>query len=208
MLLAACLAAIAIFVAAPAWAQQYVPGRMLVRWKPGLKAAAREAAMSPLGASRMMLYDMGAELVRVVGVSVEEAVARLSQDPRVEYAEPDYLMSIDRAPNDPRYPEQYALHNTGQTGGTPGADISAERAWERFTGDPDLLIGDIDTGADYDHPDLAPNIWTNPGEWSIVRGAPGVTCFVCDTPLERRGFGRSRRLQRGERPVTGSGSRR
>ena len=164
MLLAACLAAIAIFVAAPAWAQQYVPGRMLVRWKPGLKAAAREAAMSPLGASRMMLYDMGAELVRVVGVSVEEAVARLSQDPRVEYAEPDYLMSIDRAPNDPRYPEQYALHNTGQTGGTPGADISAERAWERFTGDPDLLIGDIDTGADYDHPDLAPNIWTNPGE--------------------------------------------
>jgi len=44
MLLAACLAAIAIFVAAPAWAQQYVPGRMLVRWKPGLKAAAGRAA--------------------------------------------------------------------------------------------------------------------------------------------------------------------
>src|SRR5262249_18521900 len=42
--------------------------------------------------------------------------------------------------------------------------IGAEKAWDSFTGDPDLLIGDIDTGADYDHPDLAANIWTNPGE--------------------------------------------
>src|SRR4029077_6206542 len=94
----------------------------------------------------------------------EEAVARLSQDPRVEYAEPNYIWSIDRTPNDPRYPEQYGLHNTGQEGGVAGADIGGERPWDRFTRDPDLLIGDIDTGCDYDHPDLAANIWTNPRE--------------------------------------------
>jgi subtilisin family serine protease len=122
-------------------------------------------AVSPLGASRVALYDLtGIELLRVDGVAVEEAVARLSQDARVEYAEPNYLWSIDRAPDDPRYPEQYGLHNSGQTGGVPGGDIGAERAWDRFTGDPGFLIGDIDTGCDYDHPDLAANIWTNPGE--------------------------------------------
>jgi subtilisin family serine protease len=142
-----------------------VPGELLVRWKPTVKALSRAQAMGPVGATREAVYDLaGVELLHVDGVSVPEAAARLSLDPRVEYAEPNYLVSIDRAPDDPRYAEQYGLHNTGQTGGLPGADIGAERAWERFTGDPTMLIGDIDTGADYDHPDLAPNIWTNPGE--------------------------------------------
>src|SRR5262249_30035749 len=154
----------AVAIAGPARAQSYVPGRLLVRWKPDLKPSVHADAMAPLGAARVALYDIGVELVRVDGVAVEEALARLAQDPRVEYAEPDYLWSIDRAPNDPRYPEQYGLSNTGQTGGIPGDDIGAERAWERFTGDGDLLIGDIDTGAQYDHPDLEANIWTNPGE--------------------------------------------
>src|SRR6185295_18638395 len=113
--------------AGSAWAQSYVPGQLLVRWKPGLKSTSRADAMAPLGASRIALYDVGVELLRVDGVAVEEALARLAQDPRVEYAEPDYLWSIDRAPDDPRYPEQYGLNNTGQTGGTAGADIGAER---------------------------------------------------------------------------------
>jgi subtilisin family serine protease len=154
----------ALGVAGPARAQSYAPGQLLVRWKPGLKATAHTDAMASLGASRVALYDIGVELVRVDGVAVEEALARLAQDPRVEYAEPDYLWSIDRVPDDPRYPEQYGLNNVGQTGGVAGSDIGAERAWDRFTGDPEFLIGDIDTGAEYDHPDLAANIWTNPGE--------------------------------------------
>jgi subtilisin family serine protease len=153
-----------VLAAGPARAQSYVPGELLVKWKPGLKASVRTDAMAPLGASRVALYDVGVELLHVDGVAVEEALARLAQDPRVEYAEPNYLCSIDRAPNDPRYPEQYGLNNAGQNGGLVGADIGAERAWERYTGDPDFLVGDIDTGADYNHPDLAPNIWTNPGE--------------------------------------------
>jgi subtilisin family serine protease len=160
----ACLLAGAVALAGAAHAQSYVPGELLVKWKPGLKAGARAEAMAPLGASLEAHYDIGAELLRVDGVAVEEALARLAQDPRVEYAEPNYMWFIDRTPNDPRYPEQYSLNNTGQTGGTPGADVGAERAWDRFTGDPDFLIGDIDTGCDYTHPDLAPNIWTNPGE--------------------------------------------
>src|SRR5262245_31265417 len=161
--LAACLAL--AFGPGPVRAQDHVPGEVLVRWKPGLRASVQADAMAPLGASMVARYDViGVELLRVDGVAAEEAVARLSQDPRVEYAEPNYLWTIDRTPDDPRYPEQYGLHNDGQTGGISGDDIGAERAWDKFTGDPQLLIGDIDTGADYDHPDLAANIWTNPGE--------------------------------------------
>lgn len=149
----------------PAAAQDYVPGTVLVRWKPAVKGAAHAEAMAPLGASVLATFDLiGVERLSVPAMSVPEAVARLTSDPRVEYAEPDYLWSIERAPNDPRYPEQYGVHNTGQTGGLAGADIGAEAVWDRFTGDPQLLIADLDTGAEYDHPDLEANIWTNPGE--------------------------------------------
>ena len=167
---AAIVGALGAVLLAAAWvavadAQDYVPGRVLVRWKPQLKSAARSAAMAPLGASRLASYEfVGVEALAVPGMDAAEAAARLSQDPRVEYAEPDYIVSIGRVPDDPRYPEQFGLHNTGQTGGLAGSDIGAERAWDLFTGDPGLLIADIDSGCDYDHEDLAANIWTNPGE--------------------------------------------
>lgn len=144
---------------------EYAPGCVIVKYKPSVQAATRASMRAALGAevvSRLELID--AELLDVRGVSVPEAVTRLRLDPRVEYAEPDYLVHALRAPNDPRYPEQYGLHNLGQTGGVAGADIGAEAAWDRFTGDPSIIVGVIDTGMDLTHPDLAPNLWTNPGE--------------------------------------------
>jgi subtilisin family serine protease len=156
---------LALLAAGPARAQGHVPGELLVRWKPSARAAARLEALRPLGARPLARFALpGLERLQVEGVAVEEAVARLSLDPRVEYAEPNLLWSIDRVPNDPRYPELYGLRNTGQTGGTAGADIRAEPAWDRFTGDATLLVGVLDTGAQLDHPDLAANLWTNPGE--------------------------------------------
>src|SRR4028118_1504654 len=59
--------------------------------------------------------------------------------------------------------DKTGLNNTGQTGGTPDADIDAPEAWNIQKGN-NVLIGVIDTALDYTHPDLAANIWTNPGE--------------------------------------------
>jgi len=61
-------------------------------------------------------------------------------------------------PNDEYFPMQWHLHNTGQSGGTPGADINAPAAWEITTGDPNIVVAVIDTGVDSNHPDLKNNL--------------------------------------------------
>jgi len=82
----------------------------------------------------------------------------------VAYAEPDYLVFHDETfPNDPDWALLYGLHNTGQTGGAPDADIDAPAAWDYLTGG-DVVVGVLDTGIDYLHEDLAANLWVNPGE--------------------------------------------
>jgi subtilisin family serine protease/subtilisin-like proprotein convertase family protein len=95
---------------------------------------------------------------------VDIAIAQLRRDPAVLYAERNYIVHAAAAPNDPRFPELYGLDNTGQTGGTPDADIDAVEAWDSTVGGPGVVVGVVDTGVDYNHEDLASNMWVNPGE--------------------------------------------
>ncbi|MDJ0661973.1 MAG: S8 family serine peptidase [Crocosphaera sp.] len=105
------------------------------------------------------------ELWELDGISVEEAISLYSQDPNIQYIEPNYQISLQQQiPNDPYFSSLWGLHNTGQLGGTVDADIDAPEAWDIQTGNGDVIIGVIDTGVDYTHPDLVNNIWTNPGE--------------------------------------------
>ncbi|OHU94212.1 S8 family serine peptidase [Pseudoalteromonas byunsanensis] len=96
--------------------------------------------------------------------SHKEAIAMLSKHPAVEYAEPDYKVSVMGIPDDARFDELWGLHNTGQTGGTADADIDAPEAWDISVGSRDVIVGVIDTGVDHTHPDLAANMWVNPNE--------------------------------------------
>jgi subtilisin family serine protease len=93
-----------------------------------------------------------------------ECVKKYSKDNNVLYAEPNYIFKTCLTPNDPDFNMQYYLHNTGQTNGTVDADIDAPEAWDIETGDENIVICIHDTGVDWDHPDLADNIWVNPGE--------------------------------------------
>jgi len=61
-------------------------------------------------------------------------------------------------PNDEYFPNQWHLCNTGQSGGTPGADIRAPEAWEITTGDPNIVVAVLDSGVDTAHPDLVRNL--------------------------------------------------
>jgi subtilisin family serine protease len=106
------------------------------------------------------------------GTDPRRAVEAWRRRPEVLYAEPDLRMSLavepgpfrGQLPNDFGFGRQWALHNTGQTGGVPGADIGALEAWRVTTGSPGIVVAIVDTGVDFFHPDLEPNIWRNPRE--------------------------------------------
>ena len=143
----------------------YVPGELLVKFNPSAKGLDKASARAQLNAASLRAFRSGAEHWRLgPGHGVEQAVERLKRNPHVAYAEPNYILTADVIPNDPRLNELYGLINTGQTGGTADADIDAELAWGVSTGSSSVIVGVIDTGCDYNHPDLAANIWTNPGE--------------------------------------------
>ncbi|MFC1715382.1 S8 family serine peptidase [Candidatus Poribacteria bacterium] len=103
-------------------------------------------------------------IIQAIAAEVdEEEIDNIKKDSKVKSVEPDYMLFPDLTPNDPRYGDLWGMHNTGQSGGTPDADINAPEAWDITTGDS-VLIAVIDTGAYIDHEDLVGNIWTNPDE--------------------------------------------
>ncbi|MGB9893240.1 MAG: S8 family serine peptidase, partial [Candidatus Saccharicenans sp.] len=93
--------------------------------------------------------------------SLEETLSALKKNPDVLYAEPDYKLRALTTPNDVFFDYQYALYNPGGTLNLPdypvgkrGADIKATTAWDYVKGDPNVLIAVLDSGIDYNHPDL------------------------------------------------------
>lgn len=149
---------------------------ILVMFKPGVSKQERQQLITQQGASLRQLDAQGRDMKmryvadgRIVKVNVPKGVDRdhlikkLAANPAVEVAEPDYPVKALATPDDPSFGELWGLHNTGQSGGTAGADIKAVDAWDISTGSHDIIIGVIDTGMDYNHPDLIDNRWVNPG---------------------------------------------
>ena len=144
----------------------HMPGEVILKFKGNASDFEKNQIRQGLGGTKIKGWGrLKAELRRLGGdLTVDEAIAMYKNHPKLQYIEPNYVITADEVPNDARFDELWGMQNTGQTGGTPGADISATNAWDVFTGSSDVLIGVIDTGVDYLHPDLAANIWTNPGE--------------------------------------------
>ncbi len=101
--------------------------------------------------------------------------ARLAADARVRYVEPNYVVSADATPNDPSYAQLWGMNNTGQTGGTPDADIDAPEAWDVQTGSSSVVVGVTDSGVDFGHPDLTAQQWVNTGE-NCGSSDPSISC--------------------------------
>ena len=84
-------------------------------------------------------------------------------------------------PNDPGFASQWHYRNLGEgnydfenlnnnhVGAKAGCDVNALEAWKTCTGDPSIIVAILDEGVMYTHPDLAANMWCNPGE--SVQGA-------------------------------------
>ncbi len=85
-------------------------------------------------------------------------------DPRIGRIDQNLYGFARSVPNDTRYAEQWAFNNTGQTGGIAGADIDAQKAWDLSRGSGQTIVCVMDTGVDYNHPDLKANMWVNTKE--------------------------------------------
>ncbi len=152
---------------------RYVPGEVLVKFKSGTSIVVMNKLHGALGAAKIKdIRHLGIHRMKLPeDVKVEEAVQIYRNDPNVEFAEPNYIVKTSAIPNDPGYSLQWGLNNTGQTGGTSGADIHAQAAWDVTKGSNNIIIAVVDTGVAYDHPDLSGNIWVNTAE---LNGLPGI----------------------------------
>lgn len=173
--------------AAENYSQEYAPGEVIVALKAGRQNFASQGILATLGTVAVkelataknprngLRAHVGRKLLLVkmdmpLGLSMANAIDQLKADANVEYAEPNYVRKLVAIPNDASFGNLYGMHNVGQAGGRVDADIDAPEAWDRHTGNKSLVLGLIDTGIDYLHPDLAANIWTNAAENSGTTG--------------------------------------
>ena len=111
-----------------------------------------------------MIKDGSTEAWTFSQAMSKSEVLRIAGASNVRLIEPDHPVTAMGVPNDPEFGKQWALRNTGQTGGTIGADILAKPAWDIETGEDSIIVGVMDSGIDWQHPDLIHNIWQNLAE--------------------------------------------
>jgi subtilisin family serine protease len=166
---------------------EYVEGRDVVAGEVMLKfreTATRESVADVEQAANADsddgVGDGSIHLLHSRSKSVASLVSELSARPDVEYVEPNYIVHTNVFPNDSRFGELWGLQNTGQpilgVPGTPGADIKATLAWDVSTGSRANVVAVIDTGIDYNHPDLAANVWSAPTAFTVNIGGTLVNC--------------------------------
>ncbi|HEX5735773.1 MAG TPA: hypothetical protein VF131_23300, partial [Blastocatellia bacterium] len=152
---------------------RFVEGEILVKLRPGLPGDSLEQIADQLMPGRFPQIERleasgGGDLFHFKfdsRISVQDAIRNTLADPRVEYAEPNYLLRLsETVPNDEFFNLMWGLANNGDNSGSAGADIGATRVWDITQGSQDVVVAVVDTGADLSHPDLSANAWVNPGE--------------------------------------------
>src|SRR3954467_11437792 len=123
-----CAAGLACAASASAATYGYDAHTVIVQFKPGTTTAQKTAALggAPIVST---INGLGADVARVA-VAPAVAAAALNRLAVVRYAEVNKILRASAIPNDARFGELYGLNNTGQTGGTPDADIDAPEGWE------------------------------------------------------------------------------
>ena len=125
----------------------------------GSKSRARSLSSAGLVATNQFPLVPGLTLAQTSpGITINQTLANLSQDANVAYAEPDYIVTINRTPNDNDFTTQWGLNNNND------ADIDAPEAWDVGIGNNSVVVAVIDSGVDYNHPDLTNQMWSNPNE--------------------------------------------
>ena len=150
--------------------------KLVLRLQDDLTEAAANAFLTTHHLQRLHKIAFAPRLyeVRVDGEELFAMAETLSALPEVIYAEPSFIEALGSrlTPTDPDYDEQWHLNNSGQDGGTVGADIGAEGAWDMTRG-AGIRVAQIDNGIDVSHPDLAAAVNGTSG-YFISDGAGGA----------------------------------
>lgn len=146
--------------------QDFSNKSVLISFAPAFKpSTANNAYASGLQVGRGFSLVPGLYEAKVTGVPVASVLNALKASRVVVSAQPDAIIRpLATIPNDPGFEWLHGMNNSGQTGGLSGADINAPQAWDTITGNGGTLVAVIDTGVDYNHPDLKDNMWVNDGE--------------------------------------------
>lgn len=156
-----------VFIHDATGSEAVLTDEIIVALRPGVSAAGYFAANTMFASYKPLRGTSDQFIGRLATLTGEAALVyagELSRDPQLLWAAPNFYQSWQRyfIPNDPRFSNQWHLHNTGQGGGLEGADSSLPEAWDIQQGGAEtVVIGIIDDGVAA-HPDLIR--WTNPGE--------------------------------------------
>jgi len=136
---------------------EYVSDELLVRFRKDASTEQIKSAHQKNHAAVIeSLGDLGWQRIRLpASLTVPNAIAEYQASGLIEHAQPNFYYSLLATPNDPDFsdPAMYGLQK-----------ISAPQAWDLTTGNPAVIVANIDTGIRYTHEDLAANMWVNPGE--------------------------------------------
>ncbi len=149
-------------------------GELLIKFKPFADPAVIAQIGQTYGKEIKELKTKGdiKKLIIKDQLNLDSALLEIKQiNTAVEWVEPNYLLTKTAntvqalpTPNDPNFSAQWALENTGQSSGTPAADVRAKAGWASTTGSRSTIVAVIDTGADLNHSDLKNNLWVNQKE--------------------------------------------
>ncbi|MCP4216314.1 MAG: S8 family serine peptidase [bacterium] len=136
------------------------PQRIIVKYKKSKTVQSKQTLCRTHNMSRLKYIPLAdIHVYKLAEPDKKKAVLEaLNSDDSVQYAEPDYVVKINTIPDDPEFNLLWGLHSDHIP------DIDAPEAWDISTGSAEVTVAVIDTGVDYTHPDLAANMWQNPGE--------------------------------------------
>lgn len=161
--------------------REAVAGEVLVKLR-GLAPAAELASVATVAAaeSAAPVGRGGIRLLRSRSHSTTALIRLLEKHQDLVYVEPNYIVRALATPSDPLMPQLWGLLNVGQpingVPGRAGADIHASEAWDLTFGSKGYVVAVIDTGVDYNHPDLIPNMWNAPAPFTVTIGGVPITC--------------------------------
>jgi len=136
--------------------KNYKEGEALVKYKRSAPKASMRAIAERHYMQTIRVFErLGIEHVKIPeGINLHDFISALKNEADVEYAEPNYTREpLEVLPNDPEWPQQWGF-----------SKISMPDVWKITQGSAETIVATIDTGVDFNHPDIAENIWKNPGE--------------------------------------------